>query len=84
MSLDQTAKVRIHVGGVYGNKSEAIDKFIKTYKNDIQSTDHSIKKRLAIENDDHLYNLNDCLYISQQTDILIVFDSSIMIKKKQR
>jgi UV DNA damage repair endonuclease len=31
MRLDETAKVQIHVGGVYENKPEAIDRFIKTY-----------------------------------------------------
>jgi UV DNA damage endonuclease len=72
--LDDTAKVQIHVGGVYGNKSEAINRFIKTYNN-AQLVDHSIKERLVIENDDHLYSLKDCLYIHQQTAIPIVFDS---------
>jgi UV DNA damage endonuclease len=33
MHLDYTAKVQIHVGGVYGNKVHAIDRFIKTYNN---------------------------------------------------
>jgi UV DNA damage endonuclease len=75
MRLDKTAKVQIHIGGVYGNKSQAIDRFIKTYNNDKRLMDHSIKKRLVIENDDHLYNLNDCLYINQQTGIPIVFDT---------
>jgi UV DNA damage endonuclease len=71
MRLDETAKVQIHVGGVYGNKMEAIDRFIKTYN----LVDQSIKKRLVIENDDRLYGLRDCLYINQQTGIPIVFDS---------
>jgi UV DNA damage endonuclease len=74
MDLDKTAKVQIHVGGVYGNKMEAMDRFVKTYNN-LHLVDHSIKKRLVIENDDHLYGLLDCLYINQQTGIPIVFDS---------
>jgi UV DNA damage endonuclease len=74
MNLDETAKVQIHVGGFYGNKMEAMDRFIKTYNN-LHLVDHSIKKRLVIENDDHLYGLLDCLYINQQTGIPIVFDS---------
>jgi UV DNA damage endonuclease len=75
MSLDGTAKVQIHVGGVYGNKLEAIDRFIKTYNNIMQSVDYSIKRRLVIENDDHLYSLQDCIYINKQTGIPIIFDS---------
>jgi UV DNA damage endonuclease len=71
MHLDETAKVQIHIGGVYGIKMEAIDRFIKTYN----LVGHSIKKRLIIENDDHLYTLRDCLYIHQQTGIPILFDS---------
>ena len=74
MCLDETAKVQIHVGGIYQNKPEAIDRFIKTYNN-IHLIDHSIKKRLVIENDDHLYNIEDCLYINQQTGIPVVFDN---------
>jgi UV DNA damage endonuclease len=31
MSLDETAKVQIHVGGVYGNKLEDMDRFVKIY-----------------------------------------------------
>ena len=78
MGLDNTAKVQIHVGGVYGNKLEARDRFIKTYNNTskLVSDDlDSIKRRLVIENDDRLYSLKDCLQINQQTGISIVFDS---------
>ena len=51
MRLDETAKVQIHVGGVYGNKLEAIDRFLKTYDNNINMLDDDdmIKKRLVIE-----------------------------------
>lgn len=75
MRLDETAKVQIHVGGVYGNKLKAIDRFIKTYNHSLQLLDCSIKRRLVIENDDHLYGIEDCLCIYQQTGLPIVFDS---------
>jgi UV DNA damage endonuclease len=74
MRLDTTAKVQLHVGGVYGNKREAMDRFVKTYNNSIL-VDDLIKSRLVIENDDHLFNLNDCLSINEQTGIPIVFDN---------
>ena len=74
MRLDKTAKVQIHVGGVYENKQEAIDRFVRTL-NISKFVDGSIKKRLVIENDDHLYSLKDCLNINQETSIPIVFDS---------
>ena len=70
MDLDQTAKVQIHVGGVYGDKPRAIKKFIECYS----TLTEAIKKRIAIENDDHLFNLKDCLEIHQQTGIPIIFD----------
>ena len=31
MRLDGAAKVQIHVGGVYGNKIEALTRFVRTY-----------------------------------------------------
>ena len=73
MHLDKTAKVQIHVGGVYENKQEAIDRFVRTL-NISKFVDGSIKKRLVIENDDRLYSLKDCLSINQETSIPIVFD----------
>jgi UV DNA damage endonuclease len=62
------------VGGVYGNKIEAIERFVKTY-NERGLIDDIIKGRLVIENDDHLFNLMDCLNINKQTGIPILFDN---------
>jgi UV DNA damage endonuclease len=76
MNLAGTAKIQIHVGGVYGNKIDAIDRFVKIYNNDNNTLlDEYIKRRLVIENDDRLYNLSDCLYINQKTDIPILLDN---------
>jgi UV DNA damage endonuclease len=71
MKLDSTAKVQIHVGGVYGEKEKSIERFIKNYK----KTSKTIKKRLAIENDHQSYSLKDCLQISKKTKIPIIFDT---------
>lgn len=70
----QQLKVQIHVGGAYGNKVKAIDRFVNTYNND-RLIDDVIKRRLVIENDDRLFNLMDCLSINKHTGIPIVFDS---------
>ncbi|MEM4219060.1 MAG: UV DNA damage repair endonuclease UvsE [Candidatus Micrarchaeia archaeon] len=71
MGLDSTAKVQIHVGGVYGNKEESIKRFIENYK----KLPNKIKKRLVIENDERNYSLKDCVAIYQETGIPVLFDS---------
>lgn len=70
MGLDETAKVQIHVGGVYNNKLESIQRFIDNY---IKLPDF-IKKRLAIENDERMFSLKDCVSISKKTGIPVIFD----------
>lgn len=71
MGLDHSAKVQIHIGGIYGDKERSKKQFISNYKNLISE---EIKKRLVIENDDHLYNLKDCIEIHGYTNIPILFD----------
>ncbi len=71
MGLDHTAKIQIHVGGVYNDKRSAIDRFIKTYK----KLPVSIQNRLVIENDDKRYDVKDCLDIAQHVQIPILFDT---------
>jgi len=70
MKLDTTAKVQIHVGGVYGDKKGSIGRFVTRFN----ELDGLIVRRLVIENDDKLYDLNDCLKINVQTQIPILLD----------
>jgi UV DNA damage endonuclease len=71
MGLDNSAKVQIHIGGVYGNKPASIDRFVKRF----EQLDSSIRHRLVIENDERLYMVDDCLAISEQIGIPVIMDS---------
>jgi len=71
MGLDSSAKVQIHVGGVYGDKTAGIERFIKRY----DLLDPSIRSRLVIENDERLYTISDCLAIHERTGIPVIMDS---------
>jgi len=70
LGLDDTAKIQIHVGGVYGDRKASIDRFVERF----EMLDEVIKKRLVIENDDTRFTLADCVGISRGTGIPVVFD----------
>lgn len=71
MGLDTTHKIQIHVGGVYGDQPASKARFIERY----HALPAAIQRRLAIENDDRLYNLQDCLDIHAETGVPIIFDN---------
>lgn len=71
MGLDRTAKVQIHVGGVYGDKAAAMDRFVKNYR----ALSPEIRARLVIENDERLYSAADCLELNTKTKIPIILDT---------
>lgn len=71
MGLNSTAKIQIHVGGVYKDKEKSINRFIKRF----DRLDKAIIKRLVAENDDVSYTLKNCIDISGKTGIPVLFDA---------
>jgi UV DNA damage endonuclease len=71
MGLDTTAKIQLHIGGVYGDKNESLARFARVYKN----LDPSIRRRLVIENDDRRFTAADCMAVHEMTGIPVLFDT---------
>ena len=75
MNLSRTPynKINIHIGGVYGDKQSAMDRFCKNF----ELLPDSVKTRLTVENDDKasMYSVQD-LYdgVYKRIGIPIVFD----------
>jgi UV DNA damage endonuclease len=70
LDLDASAKIQMHVGGVYGDKNKSIRRFIERY----HDLDESLKRRVVIENDDRSYTIYDCLRIHEEIGVPILFD----------
>lgn len=70
LNLDFTHKVVLHIGGVYGDKSLAIERFIKNFN----LLSETAKKRIVIENDEKSFNIDDVISISKTLNIPVVFD----------
>lgn len=70
LELDATAKIQIHIGGLYSDKQAALERFVRA----VERLDPRIRTRLVIENDERLFNLEDCLWVSRQTDLPVLLD----------
>lgn len=71
MKLPASAKLQIHVGGVYGDKTAAITRFARNYR----LLPLPVRRRLVIENDDRSYTVSDCLEVHRLTRIPVLLDS---------
>lgn len=70
MGLDNNAVLCIHGGGTYNDKENTIRRWIEQF-GDLPT---KVKTRIAIENCEFNYNIEDCLYIADECKIPVIFD----------
>ncbi len=63
--------VVVHVGGVYGDKPSAMDRWAASY----EGLPEASKRRLVLENDDISYSAANVLELHERTGVPLVFDS---------
>jgi len=70
LGTDASAKVQVHVGGVYGDRQASMERFVERWGKLVPA----VRRRLVIENDDRNYSLRECLDLSVRTGVPVVFD----------
>jgi UV DNA damage endonuclease len=74
LGLPKTAfsKINIHIGGAYGDKSSALERFIKN----TAKLAPTVRQRITVENDDkaNMFSVSDLMKVHEETEIPIVFD----------
>lgn len=71
LKASKQSKIILHIGGVYGDKSSAMARFMENYK----KLNQKIKDRLVIENDDRSFTIEEVLAISHAIKIPVVYDN---------
>ena len=64
-------KIILHIGGVYGDRSEAMARFAAQY----EKLPNPVLRRLVIENDDKSYPIGDVLELGNTLQIPVVYDN---------
>lgn len=70
MGLSARAKNNIHVGGAYGDKKSAAERFLAN----VTALPDKLKQRLTFENDDKTFNAPETLALCEQLGIPMVLD----------
>lgn len=71
LCTDASSKIILHVGGAYGDKQTALNRFAENYRN----LDETIRQRLVLENDDRIFNTEEVLELGIALDCPVVFDN---------
>lgn len=71
LHADSSEKMILHVGGAYGNKQAALERFAANYRN----LDDNIRRRLVLENDDRIFTIEDVLELGLSLRCPVVFDN---------
>lgn len=70
MGLGREAVIVTHVGGAYGDKQSAKERWLRNY----ERLPEDIRGRLVLENDDKIFGVSDVLWIHERCGIPVVFD----------
>jgi UV DNA damage endonuclease len=71
MELGPEARIVIHVGGLYDDRTAARDRWMRTYEKRLSA---SARGRLILENDDVSFSASDVLAIHHRVGVPLVFD----------
>lgn len=71
LQLDATHKIILHVGGKYGDPSAALSRFAAVYRD----LDASITRRLILENDGSIFNIEEVLELCHRVGAPAVYDN---------
>lgn len=67
---ENKAIICIHGGGIYGDKKKTIQRWCQNF----YKLPENVRKRICIENCEKCYNVKDCLEISENLNIPVIFD----------
>ena len=70
MGVDENGVLIVHGGGMYGDKEGTIRRWIEQY----DDLPKNVRNRLVLENCEKCYNTRDCLTISEETGVPVVYD----------
>jgi UV DNA damage endonuclease len=70
MDLGPEAVIVVHVGGVYDDLASSSERFIRRY----EALPEGVKRRLALENDDHRFSYAEVYAIHRRCGVPLVFD----------
>jgi len=70
LGMGPDAVVVVHVGGVYGDRRAALDRWVRAYE---RLSDRA-RDRLAVEHDEQSFDLADVLELHRRTGVKVVFD----------
>ncbi|MEI7025892.1 UV DNA damage repair endonuclease UvsE [Paenibacillus sp. y28] len=70
MGLDTRAKSNIHIGGTYGNKPSARERFVRHFG----LLGDEVRQRLTLENDDKTFNAAETLSVCEEVGVPMVLD----------
>lgn len=70
MGMDANGVMVTHVGGVYGDRDAARERWVRNY----DRLPENARRRLVLENDDLRFGADDVLWIHERTGVRLIFD----------